>query len=213
MSCQSYSFMKCPGCHAYFKKMIGNLETCCREHLGINEEGKKLLNSCTATGDDHTSNSGHNEFLEYFGKLSITKNFVTFLLTEVFSPLRINPAPNSNRQSLWYCSDLFFHLNLLIMPLSLVVFIPFCIQLIFECTSTNLFVPDESRNRAELAKITGSAVPLILCKPASRVKKFMENAAVDGYKASSLRGIHGVHSATEMAIEIFEVNASLQICR
>ena len=38
-------------------------------------------------------------------------------------------------------------------------------------------------------------------------------AAAEGCRANSLRGVHGVHSATEVEVEILEVKANLQICR
>ena len=50
---------------------------------------------------------------------------------------------------------------------------------------------------------------LILCKLASRHKKSMEKAAAEGCRANSLRGIHGVRSATEVEVEILEVKVNL----
>ena len=38
-------------------------------------------------------------------------------------------------------------------------------------------------------------------------------AAAEGWRANSLRGIHGVHAAIEVTVEILEVKANLQICR
>ena len=35
----------------------------------------------------------------------------------------------------------------------------------------------------------------------------------EGYRANSHLGIHVVHSATEVEVEIFEVKANVQICR
>ncbi len=37
-------------------------------------------------------------------------------------------------------------------------------------------------------------------------------AAAEGCRANSLGGIHGVHSATKVKVEIFEAKANPQIC-
>ena len=41
----------------------------------------------------------------------------------------------------------------------------------------------------------------------------MEKAAAEGCRANSHRGVHVLHSATEVEVEIFGVKANLQICR
>ena len=43
--------------------------------------------------------------------------------------------------------------------------------------------------------------------------KSMEKAAAEECRANSHWDIHVVHSATDVEVEIFEVKASLQICR
>ena len=68
-----YSY-KCPGCHAlYYGKTTRNLDTRCREHLGINKAGQKIKSNCSAIGD-HISKFGHNGSLEDFDILSKTEN-------------------------------------------------------------------------------------------------------------------------------------------
>ena len=51
----------------------------------------------------------------------------------------------------------------------------------------------------------------MLYKLAWRHYKSMEKAAKKGCRANSLQGIHGVHAAIEVTVEIFEVKANLQI--
>ena len=94
-----YSY-KCPGCHAlYYGKTTRNLDTRCREHLGINKAGQKIKSNCSAIGD-HISKSDHNGSLEDFDILSKTENFFDLLIHESLLILRDYPSLNSQQSSI-----------------------------------------------------------------------------------------------------------------
>ena len=94
-----YSY-KCPGCHAlYYGKTTRNLDTRCREHLGINKAGQKIKSNCSAIGD-HISKFGHNGSLEDFDILSKTENSFDLLIHESLLILRDHPSLNSQQSSI-----------------------------------------------------------------------------------------------------------------
>ena len=94
-----YSY-KCPGCHAlYYGKTTRNLDTRCREYLGINKACQKIKGNCSAIGD-HISKSGHNGSLEDFDILSKTENSFDLLIHESLLILRDHPSLNSLQSSI-----------------------------------------------------------------------------------------------------------------
>ena len=114
-----YKF-QCPGCHAsYFGKTSRNLNTCCREHLGINKAGQKIkvspsaiwvLSNAEVPGNltsaqestiwDHTNQSGHAASLQDFSVLDRANNDFDLLIHESLLILRDRPSLNSQQSSI-----------------------------------------------------------------------------------------------------------------